>query len=266
MKGLSGKSVVVTGGSRGIGLACVQRLLEEGCRVLFTGRNEKNGNEALRKLRKTNEDVEFLAGNMAEESFCTETVKRAISLYGSIDFIVNNAFPFTSMGVNATRHDWIKTMEAGPLAYATMISEFVRQRGMVKPGAIVLMSSISAHIAQPNRWTYNAAKGAVVQLNRCAAMDLAPMIRVNTVSPGWVWTDEVKKATKGEALEKWDKVWGKYHMLRRLAEPHEIASIVAFLLSDDASFITGADIDASGGYLAMGSEGLGETSNFAGSE
>jgi len=156
-------------------------------------------------------------------------------------------------------------MESGPIAYATMIQNYVKFRGKDAPGAIINMSSISGHIAQPNRWTYNAAKGAVIQLTRCAALDLAPKIRVNTVSPGWVWTDEVEKATQGEGREKWEPVWGKFHLIGRLSEPEEIASVVAFLLSDEASVITGADIYADGGYLAMGSEGLGETSNFAGS-
>ena len=84
------------------------------------------------------------------------------------------------------------------------------------------------------------------------------------VSPGWVWTDEVEKATFGQGREKWEPIWGKFHLNRRLGEPREIASVVAFLLSDDAILITGADIYAEGGYLAMGSEGLGESSIFAG--
>ena len=132
-------------------------------------------------------------------------------------------------------------------------------------GAIVNLSSISAHIAQPNRWTYNAAKGAVNQLTRCMAMDLAPYnIRVNTVSPGWIWTREVDKAA-GYDRAKWGPIWGKFHMLRRLGEVEECAAPVAFLLSDEASFITATEIMVDGGYCGMGSEGLGEASSFAGS-
>lgn len=265
MRGLQGKSAIVTGGSRGIGNACVERLLEEGVKVLFTGRNVQTGQKALDAFREKYADVHFIAGDMASEQFCIDTVKKAISLFGGLDYLVNNAFPFTAKALEATREDWVHTMEAGPIAYATMIQQYVKQRGKDTPGAIVNMSSISAHIAQPHRWTYNAAKGAVLQLTRCAAMDLAPHIRVNIVSPGWVWTDEVEKATMGQGREKWEPVWGRFHMLRRLTEPYEIASVVAFLLSDDASFVTAADLYAEGGYLAMGSEGLGESSSFAGS-
>ena len=265
MKGLKDKVAIVTGGSRGIGYACVERLLEEGAKVLFNGRSKENGKKALDKLNKKYKDIHFISGDMAEESFCTETIKTAIDIFGRLDYLVNNAFPFTAKGLDAKRKDWVHVMEAGPIAYATMIQNYVRLRGKETPGSIVNMSSVSAHIAQPGRWTYNSAKGAVKQLTRCAAMDLAPNVRVNIVSPGWVWTDEVIKAMHGEGREKWETIWGKYHLNRRLGEPEEIASVVAFLLSDDSTLLTGADIFADGGYLAMGSEGLGESSSYAGS-
>lgn len=156
-------------------------------------------------------------------------------------------------------------LNVGPIGYATMAqlcAPYFRRAGA---GSIVNMSSVSAHIAQPVRWTYNAAKGAVAQLTRCMAMDLAPEIRVNTVSPGWIWTREVDKAADYDR-EKWGPIWGKFHLLRRLGEVEEVAAATAFLLSDEASFITGTDLYVDGGYLAMGSEGLGETSSFAGSE
>jgi NAD(P)-dependent dehydrogenase (short-subunit alcohol dehydrogenase family) len=266
MKGLAGKTAVVTGGSRGIGYACVQRLLEEGVKVLFTGRNQSSGAKAVEELNRKHRDVYFLCGDMKNEDFCVQTIKTAIEQFGRLDYLLNNAFPFTSKSVDATREDWLHTMESGPIAYATMMQYYVKLRGKDIPGSIVNMSSISGHIAQPGRWTYNAAKGAVGMLTKCAAFDLAPKIRVNTVSPAWVWTDEVAKATYGQGRAKWEPTWGKFHLLRKLAEPEEIASVVAFLFSDDASVITGADIYADGGYLSMGSEGLGDSSSFAGSD
>lgn len=265
MKGLEGKAAVVTGGSRGIGYACVERLLEEGVKVLFTGRSQENGEKAIENLKKY-KNVYFLGGDMKNESFCINIIKTALEKFGKLDYLLNNAFPFTSKSLDATREDWVHTMESGPIAYATMIQYFVNLRGGKDiPGAIVNMSSISGHIAQPGRWTYNAAKGAVGMLTKCAAFDLSPKIRVNTISPAWVWTDEVAKATHGEGRAKWEPIWGKFHLLRKLAEPEEIASAVAFLFSDDASVITGADLYADGGYLTMGPEGLGESSTFVGS-
>jgi len=260
------KTAIVTGGTRGIGLACVERLCAEGVEVLFTGRNRESGAKVLANHGGSNQGLHFLSGDMSNETFCMEATETALRLFGRLDYLVNNAFPFTTRGLDASRGDWMHTMEAGPVAYATMIQDFVKLRGRENPGAIVNMCSVSGRIAQPNRWTYNAAKGAVIQLTRCAAMDLAPKVRVNAISPGWVWTDEVEKATRGQGRAAWEPIWGKYHLLRRLGEPSEIASVVAFLLSDDAAIITGADLFADGGYLAMGGEGLGETSNFAGSK
>ncbi len=264
MKGLKGKVAIVTGGSTGIGYACVERLCAEGGKVLFTGRSDL-GYETEKTLQDRGYEAVFLQGDMGQESFCEKTVQETVAKYGGVDFLINNAFPFTAKAMDATREDWIHTMECGPIAYATMIkysSEEMKKRGK---GAIVNMSSISAHVAQPLRWTYNVAKGGVSQLTRNAALDLAPMIRVNGMSPAWIWTREVAKAADFDR-EKWEPVWGKFHMLKRLGEPEEIASAAAFLLSDEASFITGHDLYVDGGYLGLGSEGLGENSAFEGSK
>jgi NAD(P)-dependent dehydrogenase (short-subunit alcohol dehydrogenase family) len=263
MRGLKGKVAIVTGGASGIGRACVERLCAEGCSVTFTGISDI-GRTTEKELRAAGYAVTFLRGDMAKESFCKEVVAAAAGAWGRIDYLVNNAFSFTAKGLSATREDWERIMNTGPVAYATMgqlCHPHMKKRGA---GAIVNMSSISAHIAQPDRWTYNAAKGAVNQLTRCMAMDMAPEVRVNTVSPGWIWTREVDKAAGGDR-EKWGPIWGKFHMLRRLGTVEECASVTAFLLSDEASFVTSAELMVDGGYRGMGSEGLGEASTFAGS-
>lgn len=160
-------------------------------------------------------------------------------------------------------------MQVGPIGYATMAQAVAGPMKRSGSGAIVNISSVSAFVAQPNRWTYNAAKGAVHNLTKCMAYDLAPFhIRVNSVSPGWIWTQEVYKAAAidGGGREKWDPIWGEYHMLRRCGEPLEVAAAVLFLLSADASFITAADLPVDGGYMGMGPEGLGKTTVLAGSK
>ena len=104
------------------------------------------------------------------------------------------------------------------------------------------------------------AKGAVDLLTKCSAMDLGPSgIRVNSVSPGFVWTRERAKAADGDQ-EKWEPIWADFSYLGRVCEPVEVARTVLFLLSDDASFITGADLLVDGGYCAMGPEGIGKLS------
>lgn len=264
MRGLSGKTAIVTGGATGIGRAIVERLCQENVSVTFCGIS--NGGEATeRECLAKGYAVQFIRGDMADETFCAQLVREAVRKWGKVNYLVNNAFSFIAKGIRATREDWLRSMTVGPIGYATMTQNVVPHMRAQGGGAIVNLSSISAHIAQPDRWTYNAAKGAVNQLTRCMALDLSiDNIRVNTVSPGWIWTREVDKAA-GFDRAKWGPIWGRFHMLRRLGEVEECAAPVAFLLSDEASFITATEIMVDGGYHGMGSEGLGEASSFAGS-
>ena len=171
---------------------------------------------------------------------------------------------FLAKGLDATEGDWERSLGVNVRGYANMVQACYPHMRVAHGAAIVNLCSISAHIAQPNRWTYNASKGAILALTRCQALDLsADGIRVNAVSPGWIWTPEVAKAADGDR-ERWEPVWGPFHMLRRVGEPREVARAILFLCSDDASFITGAELPVDGGYLALGSEGLGERSSFAG--
>ncbi len=266
MRGLKGKRALVTGGAQGIGRACVEEFIRHGCSVVISDIEEETGKATEQALRDKGADIHFIHGDMKDESFCQAQVDFTVEKLGGLDFLINNAFSFIAAGLQASRDEWQRSMQVGPMGFATMtqlVSGPMQQAG---GGAIVNISSISAHIAQPGRWTYNAAKGAVMQLTRCSALDLAPMgIRVNAVSPGWIWTREVLKAA-GYDKEKYEPVWGKYHMLRRCGLPEEVASACMFLCSDESSFITGTDLPVDGGYLGLGGEGIGEDAEYAGSE
>jgi NAD(P)-dependent dehydrogenase (short-subunit alcohol dehydrogenase family) len=260
-----GRIAIVTGGSAGIGLATVRELCREGASVAFTGIEPDLGKQAETALKREGHEVKFCGGDMADEAFCAAVVQDTVDTWGTVHLLVNNAFSFVAKGIDADRADWERTFQVGPIAYASMAVLASRPMKLAGGGAIVNVSSISARIAQPNRWTYNSAKGAVANLTRCMALDLAPFrIRVNSISPGWIWTREVAKAAGGNR-EKWEPVWGQFHMLRRLGEPVEVAAAILFLLSEDADFITGADLPVDGGYQGLGSEGLGSASQFAGS-
>lgn len=255
------KTAIVTGGASGIGRAVVEELCKEGCAVLIL--------DLVSGEQPSGGDVVFYQGDISDEAVCRAAVEAAAKRWGKVDFLVNNAFSFIAKGLDATRADWERMMQVGPIGYATMTQAVLEPMKQAGGGAIVNISSISAYVAQPNRWTYNAAKGAVVNLTRCMAFDLAPFhIRVNSVSPGWIWTQEVYKAAAidGGGREKWDPIWGEYHMLRRCGEAVEVAAAVLFLLSADASFITATDLAVDGGYMGMGPEGLGKTTVLAGSK
>jgi len=262
-KQFANKAAIVTGGANGIGRATVEEFVKHGACVTFADISD-DGKKLEKELLRKGGNVQFVQGDMGQEEFCRKLAEEAIKKWGKVNFLVNNAFSFIGKGLDVTREDWHRVMDTGPVAFATMAQAVFKSMKAQGGGAIVNISSISAHAAQPNRWTYCSAKAAVNQLTRCMALDLAAYnIRVNTVSPGWVWTRVVEEAAKYDR-EKWGPIWGKYHMMRRLGEPAEIAAAIIFLCSDKASFITAAELPVDGGYLGMGSEGLGETSDFSG--
>lgn len=259
------KVALVTGGTNGIGHAIALELLREGAQVAVSGLPE-DAEEGRAAFAAAGFAPLIVAGDMSEEAFCRRLVANLVERFGRLDFLVNNAFSFIAKGLDATRKDFLYSLEVGPLGFALMIQLASEEMKKVGGGAVVNVSSISSWVAQPNRWTYNMSKGAVTQLTRCAALDLAPhKIRVNSVSPGWIWTREVDKAAGGDRA-KFDPIWGQYHMLARMGHPVELAGPALFLLSNDASFITGTDLPVDGGYNGLGPEGLGLTSKIAGSK
>lgn len=260
-----GKTAIVTGGSAGIGRATVEAFCLEGGSAVFADIDAENGRQMQVDLAEQQLQALFVHGDMADEQFPAELVRTTLAKFGRVDHLVNNAFSFISKGADATVSDWHRSFDVGPVAYARMGAAVSKAMAQSGGGSIINISSISAFIAQPGRWTYNSAKGAVQTLTKCMALDFAPLgIRVNSVSPGWIWTQEVLKAANGDR-EKWDPIWGQFHMLERCGDPVEVAGAILFLLSDDASFITAADLPVDGGYLGLGSEGTGRLSHFAGS-
>jgi len=260
-----GKVAIVTGGTNGIGHAIALELLREGATVAVSAL-PGDAEEGRAAFIAAGYEPLIVGGDMSEEAFCRQLVAATVAKFGRLDLLVNNAFSFIAKGLDATREDFMYSFSVGPFGFALMIQLAAEEMKKAGGGAVVNVSSVSSWAAQPNRWTYNAAKGAVAQLTRCAALDLAPFnIRVNSISPGWIWTREVDKAAGGDR-EKFDPIWGQYHMLGRMGHPVEMAGPALFLLSDDASFITGTDLPVDGGYNGMGPEGLGASSRIAGSK
>lgn len=261
----SGRVAIVTGGASGIGAATAREFAAEGAAVAILDINQDGGQRMVETLRAAGGQALFVHVDVSDAEACRSAVGVVIAQMGRLDFLVNNAVSFIAKGLDVTTADWERSLGVNVRGYANMVQACYEPMRQTGGGAIVNVSSVSAHVAQPNRWTYNACKGAIITMTKCQALDLAPYgIRVNAVSPGWIWTPEVAKAANGDRA-RWEPVWGRYHMLRRLGEAREVARAILFLCSDDASFITAAELAVDGGYLGMGSEGLGETSAFAGS-
>lgn len=262
----SEKVAIVTGGASGIGEATVREFAAEGAAVAIFDVNLAAGEQLATELSAAGHRAAFYHTDVSNLEACTGAVNAVVAKWGRLDYLVNSAVSFIGKGVDATPSDWDRSLGVNVRGTAYMAQACHPAMKASGGGAIVNIASISAHIAQPNRWTYNATKGAVLNMTRCQALDLAPdRIRVNVVSPGWTWTPETSRAAEGDRA-RWEPIWGRFSMMRRMGEAREIARGILFLCSDDASFITGAELPIDGGYMGLGSEGLGDSSVFTGSE
>jgi NAD(P)-dependent dehydrogenase (short-subunit alcohol dehydrogenase family) len=240
---LDGRVAVVTGGSRGIGRATVEKFLGEGARVTFLDVDETAGREAIREIDGAAGRVTFERADVTREADVSRAMTAVASAHGTIDVLVNNA------GVNAyfdaaamTEAEW-DAVFAVDLKGAWLCCKHVLP-AMKKAGrgSIVNIASIHASVTMAGMFPYAAAKSGVVGMTRSLALDYAPLnIRVNAVLPGW---------TRTRLVEDWFRMQPDpaaaerhvmdVHPLRRIATPAEIANLIAFVASDEASAIVGA--------------------------
>ena len=154
------KAAIVTGAASGIGRAVAQELCREGAAVLVLDMSP-SGQTVVDELVAAGCEARFFYhADVADGAACRQAAAAALEKWGRLDYLVNNAFSFLAKGLDATPEDWDRSLHVGPVGYA-MVQAVVPAMQQAGGGAIVNLSSISAFIAQPNRWTYNAAKGAV---------------------------------------------------------------------------------------------------------
>jgi NAD(P)-dependent dehydrogenase (short-subunit alcohol dehydrogenase family) len=200
--------------------------------------------------------------DVADDRMARHVVDEILADEGRIDHLVNCAATFVAAGRDAKRAQWDRAFAVNVIGPA-MLTAYVSSH--MQGGTVVNVSSISAHAAQPDRWTYNSTKAAILALTRGQALDLREQnIRVNSVSPGWIWTPEVSRAA-GDDRALWELIWGRYHILERLGTASEVADAVLYLSGSTSAFITGTELFVDGGYSALGPEGLGDSARFAGS-
>jgi NAD(P)-dependent dehydrogenase (short-subunit alcohol dehydrogenase family) len=255
MNRLKGKVAVITGAGAGIGRATAELFAEEGAAVVIAERDESTGRDAQDQIKKAGGQALFVPTDVSDETTVKQMAAQAVSAFGSVQILVNNAAIFILKGIDATPEEWRPMLDInimGPALVAKHVVPAIRRSG---GGSIVNLASISSFIAQPNYVTYNTTKAAILGMTRCMAMDLAPdNIRVNSVCPGVVWTQIVEKQARAMGLDKAaadiHPQWAGAQLIQRCADPREIAHAILFLASDDASFITGSHLMADGGYTA----------------
>lgn len=250
---LQDKVAIVTGGSVGIGQATSVLFAEEGAKVVIANPNAVAGEECAAQIRAQGGDAIFVQTDISNEDNCRRVCDEAVRVFGKLNILVNNGALFIFKDLEATVSDWERILGVNVMGTALMsrfASQHMKETG---GGSIVNIGSISSFVAQPSFITYSATKGAILQMTRNMAMDLAPFnIRVNCVCPGTILTrasyEHMEKV--GQTLDEFLAEQAPMHLLNRVGDPREVAYPILFLASDEASFITGTHLMVDGGYTA----------------
>jgi meso-butanediol dehydrogenase/(S,S)-butanediol dehydrogenase/diacetyl reductase len=252
---LSNRVAIITGGNRGIGLATAKLFIQEGARVVITGRDQEAGRAALEAMQEgTTTPALFVPADVTRNNECQRIVNETIGAFGRLDILFNNAgIILRNRTIEATTEDeWDTMMDTNVKSMFLLSRAALPQMRTAGGGAIVNTSSYIGLVGAPGVAAYAASKGAVINLTRAMALDHAQdKIRVNCICPGSVETDMIHNAWQAYGdVDEAARIWAAKHPLGRIASADEVARLVLFLASDDSSFITGAAIPIDGGITA----------------
>ena len=240
---LNGRTAIITGGSRGIGLAIAQRLALEGANIVLTSRKQESADEAAEQVGGNTIGV---AAHAVDEDAARQCVDLTLDRFGSIDILVNNAGTNPAYGplIDQDHVRFAKTFDVNlwaPLLWTSLAAKaWMVEHG----GAIVNTASIGGVHQSPNMGMYNATKAALIHVTKQLALELSPRVRVNAICPGVVRTKLAEALWKGK-----EQFVSQRTALGRIGETPDVAAAVAFLVSDEASWITGDTLVIDGGQV-----------------
>ncbi|GCE12868.1 SDR family NAD(P)-dependent oxidoreductase [Tengunoibacter tsumagoiensis] len=249
MRGLKNKGVVITGGSRGIGLATARRFLEEGSRIYFCGLEADEVAQTIQDLSPLG-TIQGQVCDVSDEEQAIQFVAAAEEALGGIDILLDNAgIAWEENFLEMTAEHWDKILSVN-LRGMFLIAREVSKRMVARAsgGAIVLMASKNGLAGEVKYAHYNASKGAIIMLMKTMALELGPHgIRVNALCPGYILTPLAESIDSPEFIA----AYVNNIPLGRVGRPEEVAAAYAFLASDDASFMHGTELLLDGGQLAQ---------------
>ena len=247
---LQAKVALVTGGAQGIGLACAMRFAEEGARVAIVDLDARRGAEAVQAIGA--DRALFVEGDVTQTATALKAIDATQERFGPIDILLNNAgITHAADFLDLKEADFDRVLSINLRSYFVFGQAVARRMvAQERGGVIINMSSVNAILAIPNQIPYVVSKGGVNQLTRVMAMSLAPHgIRVNAIGPGTIATDLARQAVLGSPQA--ERTIMSRTPLGRLGEPSEVASVAAFLASEEGSYFTGQTLYPDGGRLAL---------------
>lgn len=250
---LHGKSAVVTGAAFGIGRATAEAFAREGARLIATDVQGQPLLALAEELRRGGTEVDTVVGDVSVEADARRMIGAAVDRFGQLDVVVANAgiIPLGD-ATEMTATDWDSVMAIDGRGMFLTCKFAIEAMVSTGGGAIVCLSSISGLAGQKRQAAYGPAKFVATGLTKHLAVEWADRgIRVNAVAPGTIRTERVMQLPDEPGGAEYLAEIERMHPMGRLGEPAEVASVIVFLASDDASFVTGAVVPVDGGYLAQ---------------
>jgi len=250
---LDGKAAVVTGAASGIGRATAEAFVREGARLIATDLQEAPLLALADELRRGGAEVDTVVGDVSVEADARRMIGAAVERFGRLDVLVANAgiIPLGD-AMEMTADDWDNVMAIDGRGMFLTCKFAIEAMESTGGGAIVCLSSISGLAGQKRQAAYGPAKFVATGLTKHLAVEWADRgIRVNAVAPGTIRTERVKQLPDEPGGAEYLAEIERMHPMGRIGEPAEVASVIVFLASDDASFVTGAVLPVDGGYLAQ---------------
>ncbi|MCW5770480.1 MAG: SDR family oxidoreductase [Rhodospirillaceae bacterium] len=248
MISLAGKAAIVTGATHSIGEYIARGLHAAGASVAVTGIEDAKGEAVAAAL---GERAFYRRTDIEHDDQIDACIAETRQRFGRLDILVNCACSYLDQGLATPRGDWLKALNVNIVGAAIFVQKAVPH--MTKPGGVVVnIGSVSGKFGNGTRGPYSAGKAALMHFTRCAAVALAPEgIRVVTVSPGWTWSPPMEDMT-GNDRDLADAAGANVIPLGRVGRMEEVANIVAFAASEEASWLNGCDLAADGGFSALG--------------